>query len=67
MSARKLPSLVDICVEKVIDNIRYLGNVGFVDQYLLERILPHCTLDQLMHVEKASEVRLAFVVFVKYE
>ncbi|KAK7287525.1 hypothetical protein RIF29_00806 [Crotalaria pallida] len=54
-SALKLPSLVDLCVQKVIDNVRYLGNVGSVDQHLLERILPHCTLDQLMHVEKASE------------
>ncbi|KAJ1441396.1 hypothetical protein SESBI_01541 [Sesbania bispinosa] len=55
MSGRKLPTLVDLCVQKVIDNIRYLGNVGSVDHHLLERILPHCTLDQLMHVEKASE------------
>ncbi|XP_019440697.1 PREDICTED: uncharacterized protein LOC109345894 isoform X1 [Lupinus angustifolius] len=55
MSSPKLPSLVDLCVQKVIDNIRYLGNVGSVELYLLERILPHCTLDQLMHVEKASE------------
>lgn len=54
---RKLPSLVDLCVEKVIDNLRYLGNVGSVDHHLLERILPHCTLEQLMHVEKASVVR----------
>ncbi|XP_061340365.1 LOW QUALITY PROTEIN: uncharacterized protein LOC133286879 [Gastrolobium bilobum] len=55
VSAGKAPSLVDLCVQKVIDNIRYLGNVGSVDDHLLERILPHCTLDQLMHVEKASE------------
>ena len=49
------PSLVDLCVQKAIDNVRYLGNVGPVDQHLLEQILPHCTLDQLMHVEKSSE------------
>ncbi|RYR27470.1 hypothetical protein Ahy_B01g051501 isoform C [Arachis hypogaea] len=55
LPARKLPSLVDLCVQKIIDNIRYLGNVGCVDLHLLERILPHCTVDQLMHVEKASE------------
>ncbi|RYR79296.1 hypothetical protein Ahy_A01g004125 isoform E [Arachis hypogaea] len=55
LPARKLPSLVDLCVQKIIDNIRYLGNVGCVDLHLLERILPHCTVDQLIHVEKASE------------
>ncbi|XP_045824806.1 uncharacterized protein LOC123917190 [Trifolium pratense] len=49
------PSLVDLCVQKAIDKVRYLGNVGPVDHHLLERILPHCTLDQLMRVEKASK------------
>jgi len=54
--APKIPTLVDLCVQKVIDNVRYLGNVGCVDQHLLERILPHCTVDQLMHVEKSTKV-----------
>ena len=61
ISARKTPSLVDLCVQTAIDNLRYLGNVGPVDHHLLERILPHCTLDQLTHIEKASEVRRVFV------
>lgn len=52
----KAPSLVDLCVETAIDNVRYLGNVGGIDIHLLERILPHCTKDQLMHVEKSSVV-----------
>lgn len=55
---RKVPSLVDLCVYKAIDNLRFLGDVGETDLHLLERILPHCTVDQLMHVEKSSEVRL---------
>lgn len=54
---KKVPSLVDLCVQKIIDNVRYLGNVGETDAHLLDRILPHCTLDQLMHVEKSTEVR----------
>jgi len=63
--APKIPTLVDLCVQTVIDNVRYLGDVGHVDQHLLERILPHCTVDQLMHVEKSTKVRWAlFVVFV---
>ncbi|XP_024928926.3 elongin-A [Ziziphus jujuba] len=54
---QKAPSLVDLCVRTAIDNIRYLGDVGETDIYLLDKILPHCTLDQLMHVEKCSEGR----------
>lgn len=64
LSSRKKLSLVDLCVQKAIDNVRYLGNVGPVDHHLLERILPHCTLDQLMHVEKASEVRRVLLFFL---
>ncbi|XP_024023408.1 uncharacterized protein LOC112092188 [Morus notabilis] len=57
MMKRKIPSLVDLCVFTAIDNLRYLGDVGETDLYLLDRILPHCTVDQLMHVEKFSEGR----------
>ncbi|XVF16837.1 hypothetical protein REPUB_Repub10bG0066300 [Reevesia pubescens] len=53
----KPPSLVDLCVRTVIDNVRYLGDVGETDSYLLERILPHCTMDQLSHVEKCTKGR----------
>lgn len=56
----KLPSLVDLCVRTAIDNLRYLGDVGETDSDLLDRILPHCTLDQLMHVEKCTKVRMCF-------
>lgn len=48
------PSLVDLCVKVVIGNIRYLGDVGETDSHLLEQILPHCTRDQLMHVENST-------------
>lgn len=53
---RKTPSLVDLCVRTVIDNVRYLGDVGETDSHLLERILPHCTVDQLLHVETSTKV-----------
>lgn len=52
----KPPSLVDLCVRTAIDNIRYLGDVGETDSHLLERILPHCTMDQLLHVENSTKV-----------
>ena len=51
------PSLVELCVQIAIDNIRYIGNVGATDSHLLDRILPHCTVDQLMHIENATDVR----------
>ncbi|RHN38676.1 putative RNA polymerase II transcription factor SIII, subunit A [Medicago truncatula] len=40
---------------KAIDNVKYLGDVSHVDHHMLERILPHCTLDQLMHIEKSTQ------------
>lgn len=63
MMKRKIPSLVDLCVQTAIDNIRYLGDVGETDLHLLEHILPHCTVEQLMHVENSTEVRQTFFYF----
>ncbi|XP_062105796.1 uncharacterized protein LOC133817324 [Humulus lupulus] len=54
---RKPTSLVDLCVYTAIDNVRYLGDVGETDLDLLDRILPHCTVDQLEHIEKSTEGR----------
>ncbi|CAI0418682.1 unnamed protein product [Linum tenue] len=51
---RRTPSLVDLCVELAIENVKYLGDVGETDSHLLSRILPHCTLEQLTHVEKST-------------
>lgn len=53
----KTPSLVDLCVQTAIDNLRYLGDVGETDLHLLDRILPHCTLEQLKQVEDSTEGR----------
>ena len=57
MVRRKAPSLVDLCIRTAIDNVRYLGDVGETDIGLLSHILPHCTVDQLGHIEKCTEVR----------
>lgn len=57
MMRRKTPSLVDLCIRTAIDNVRYLGDVGETDIELLSHILPHCTVDQLRHIEKCTEVR----------
>ncbi|TXG55720.1 hypothetical protein EZV62_020976 [Acer yangbiense] len=57
LTMQKAPSLVDLCVETAIDNVRYLGDVGETDLHLLDRILSHCTFDQLMHVENSTKGR----------
>ncbi|KAJ8458299.1 hypothetical protein OPV22_031225 [Ensete ventricosum] len=40
-----------------ISNVRYIGDVGEVDLYLLKDILPHCNIDQLTHIENSTEGR----------
>ncbi|KAK8970979.1 hypothetical protein KSP40_PGU017514 [Platanthera guangdongensis] len=55
MTSRKAPSLVKLCIGSVIANLRYVGNVGGIDLHLLQEILPHCTIDQLMHIEESTE------------
>lgn len=54
---RKAPSLLHLCKQTTIDNLRYLGDVGETDIELLKDILPHCTEDQLMHIEKSTHPR----------
>ncbi|KAJ0262520.1 hypothetical protein HA466_0054330 [Hirschfeldia incana] len=53
--SKKPPSLVDLCVRLAIDNVRYIGYVGGVDFQLLEKILQHCSLEQLMHIEDSTQ------------
>lgn len=59
------PSLVDLCINTAIDNIRHLGDVGETELYFLERILPHCTVDQLRHVEKSTKVSCSTLFLYK--
>ncbi|XP_039137641.1 uncharacterized protein LOC120275185 [Dioscorea cayenensis subsp. rotundata] len=57
MGKRKIPTLLDLCIQTAIDNLRYIGDVGELELYLLKDILPHCTIDQLMHIEDSTEGR----------
>lgn len=57
MLKRRVPSLVDLCVQIAIDNLKHIGDVGETDFHLLERFLSHCTVDQLMHIEDSTEVK----------
>ncbi|KAJ3677359.1 hypothetical protein LUZ60_003083 [Juncus effusus] len=56
-SIRKAPSLVDLCTKLAIENVRYIGNVSGLDYNMLERILPHCSVTQLTHIENCTEDR----------
>ncbi|CAK9317521.1 unnamed protein product [Citrullus colocynthis] len=47
----------DAWINEVIDSVRFIGDVGETDLQFLELILPHCTIDQLMHIEKSFEGR----------
>jgi elongin-A len=58
-SGRKPRSLLDMCVQKLIDNLRYVGRVDGVEMELLKRILPHCTLEQLTRIENRTEMDLS--------
>lgn len=56
-AGRTVPSLVNLCVQTAIDNVKYLGDVGGTDEELLDRILSHCTMEQLAHIEASTENR----------
>ncbi|OAY79242.1 hypothetical protein ACMD2_00120 [Ananas comosus] len=54
---KRIPTLVELCTRKAIDNLRYLGDVGELDLYLLKDIVAHCTVDQLAHIENSTKGR----------
>src|ERR1051325_7635550 len=47
----------DLSINEALDSLKFMGDVGHMDLDLLQRILPHCTIDQLMHIEKSSKGR----------
>ncbi|KAK6919674.1 hypothetical protein RJ641_015578 [Dillenia turbinata] len=49
MMKKVAPSLVELCIRTAIDDVRYLGDVGEI---------PHCTVDQLMHIENSTRVSI---------
>lgn len=57
---RKVPSLVELCTQTAIVNLRYMADVGEMDLHLLKDILRHCNIDQLTHIENSTEVRAMF-------
>ncbi|KAI9114758.1 hypothetical protein K1719_014456 [Acacia pycnantha] len=49
-------SLVDLCIKKWKDNVWSLADVGEIDDYLLDKMLPLCSVDQLKYVEGCTKV-----------
>uniref|UniRef100_A0ACD6A1R2 Uncharacterized protein n=1 Tax=Avena sativa TaxID=4498 RepID=A0ACD6A1R2_AVESA len=65
--ARTPPSLLELCVRNVIDNLRYVGSMDGVEMQLLKRIMPHCTLDQLTRIESRTEMDISPVTDVLWK
>uniref|UniRef100_A0A0D9X4T5 Elongin-A n=1 Tax=Leersia perrieri TaxID=77586 RepID=A0A0D9X4T5_9ORYZ len=56
---RKPPSLLELCIRTTMDNLRYVQSVDGVEMNLLERILPHCKLEDLTRIEDNTEMDLS--------
>ncbi|CAL9188205.1 unnamed protein product [Musa hybrid cultivar] len=56
-SRRKVPSLVELCRDTAIANLRFMGDVGDTELHLLKDILPRCNIEELTHIEYSSEGR----------
>ncbi|XP_006659167.2 translation initiation factor IF-2 isoform X1 [Oryza brachyantha] len=56
---RKPPSLLELCIRTTMDNLRYVDNVDGVEMNLLERILPHCKLEDLTRIESNTKMDLS--------
>uniref|UniRef100_A0ACD6AGR1 Uncharacterized protein n=1 Tax=Avena sativa TaxID=4498 RepID=A0ACD6AGR1_AVESA len=64
---RKPPSLLELCIRNVIDNLRYVGSMDGVEMQLLKRIMPHCTLEQLTRIESRTEMDISPVTDVLWK
>ncbi|KAG0522681.1 hypothetical protein BDA96_07G058600 [Sorghum bicolor] len=58
---RKPMSLLELCIRKAIDNLRYIESVDGIEMDLLKRILPHCTLEHLTKIEENTKMDLSSV------
>ncbi|XP_044985517.1 uncharacterized protein LOC123452825 [Hordeum vulgare subsp. vulgare] len=64
---RKPLSLLELCVRSAVDNLRYMNSVDNLEMGLLKRILPHCTLEQLTHIESCTQMDLTGVTDVLWK
>ncbi|KAI5006065.1 hypothetical protein ZWY2020_033308 [Hordeum vulgare] len=64
---RKPLSLLELCFRSAVDNLRYMNSVDNLEMGLLKRILPHCTLEQLTHIESCTQMDLTGVTDVLWK
>ncbi|KAM5557337.1 hypothetical protein ABKV19_024624 [Rosa sericea] len=55
MEKGRLIRLNDHWVSIAIDNLDSFGDVGYLDFKFLDQVLPHCSKDQLIHIEKSTK------------
>ncbi|KAM5556022.1 hypothetical protein ABKV19_023763 [Rosa sericea] len=55
MEKGRLIRLNDHWVSIAIDNLDSFGDVGYLDFEFLDQVLPHCSKDQLIHIEKCTK------------
>ncbi|KAM5578978.1 hypothetical protein ABKV19_008992 [Rosa sericea] len=55
MEKGKLIRLDDRWVAIAIDNLDSFEDVGYLDFKFLEQVLPHCSKDQMIHIEKSTK------------
>ncbi|XP_024190317.1 uncharacterized protein LOC112194300 [Rosa chinensis] len=55
MEKGRLIRLDDRWVSIAIDNLDSFGDVGYLDFKFLDQVLPHCSKDQLIHIEKSTK------------
>ncbi|KAM5556086.1 hypothetical protein ABKV19_023796 [Rosa sericea] len=55
MEKGRLIRLNDHWVSIAIDNLDSFGDVGYLDFEFLDQVLPHCSKDQLIHIEKSTK------------
>ncbi|XP_024177828.1 uncharacterized protein LOC112183711 [Rosa chinensis] len=55
MEKGRLIRLNDHWVSIAIDNLDSFGDVGYLDFRFLDQLLPHCSKDQLIHIEKSTK------------
>lgn len=48
--------MLELCIRTTMDNLRYVDNVDGVEMDLLQRILPHCKMEDLTRIENNTEV-----------
>lgn len=56
----QIPKLEDLCVQKLLDNVNRIENVGDVPYYILKPLLTKVSVAQLKRIESYNPVSFVF-------